>query len=45
MLAEERIGTAVGEVGIGLVVMLAAFSRERVVHFRICVNGDERVAF
>src|SRR2546421_335103 len=45
MLAEESVGAPIGEIGVRLVVMLAAFARECVVHFRICVDRHLRISF
>src|SRR5258707_4617711 len=45
MLTEERVGAGIGEVGAGLVVMLAAFAREGVIHFRVDMDRHQRIAF
>src|SRR5665213_2877244 len=44
MLAEEGRGAAVGEVGARLVVMRPADAREGMVHLRIDMQGNERIA-
>ena len=44
MLAEEIVRARVGKVGVGLVVVLAALARKGVIHLRINVDGDERIA-
>ena len=43
MLAEECGRAAVGEFGVGVIVMLTADTRESVIHFRIDVDRDERI--
>ena len=44
MLPEEGRCTAIGKIGIGLVVVRAADAREGVVHFRIDMDSDKRIA-
>src|SRR5258706_646382 len=44
MLTEEGIGAGIGQIGAGLVVMLTTFARESVIHFRVDMDRDERIA-
>ena len=44
MLPKERGRSAIGEFGVGLIVMLSAHAREGVVHAGIGVNGHMRIA-
>src|SRR5258706_3863620 len=44
MLAEERVRPGVGEIGVGLVVVLAGFASKGVVHLGVDVGGHERIA-
>src|SRR5580693_1489448 len=44
MLAKEGRGAAIGELGIGAVVMIAAVARKGMVHLGIDVNRDMRIA-